>query len=106
MKPHLAEAFNTYVLSLPAGDVDGVAAGRGLEPDGYFWEGVVRQLVTTRCPQLADEFTYDSDEASFAAESRNRHALVTLSELLVELIDEPEHLHRLVATAVDAEFMD
>ncbi len=106
MRPLLTEKFNQYVLSLPAGDVDGVAAARNLEPDGYFWEGVARQLVSTRRPELVTLFTYDSDEASFAAESRNRDVLVVLQDLLCQVIDDPDQLRRVLATSVDAEFMD
>lgn len=106
MKPYLTQESHEYVLSLAAGDVAAVAASRGLEADGYFWEGVVRQLVASKRPELATQFTYDSDEQSFAAESHNRDVLVILQELLTEVIDNPDELRRVLEHSVDAEFLD
>ena len=106
MRPFLDEDHNQFVLSLPAGDVAGVAAGRELEPDGYFWEGVARQLVSSHRPELAGKFTYDSDAEAFAAESGDREALAALQDLLVEAIDNPDQLRRLVSRSVVAEFID
>lgn len=106
MKPYLTEQANEYVLSLPAGDVAGVAGARGLEADGYFWEGVVRQLVAAKRPDLEARFTYDSDEETFAAESSDRETLQVVQQLLGAVIDNPGELGRLVARSVAAEFMD
>ncbi len=106
MRPVITQKDGTYTLSLEARDIEGIAATRALEPDGYFWEGVVRELVAARQPTLAGQFRYDSDQERFAARSRHRDVVMTLQGLLVQVLDHPDELRHLVGRAVDAEFMD
>ncbi len=106
MQPLLARDGDGWVLSVPAGDVDGAAAERGIDPDGFFWEGIARQLVAKKAPDLADDFTYDSDFENFAAEGPAKAPLERLSALLVSVCEDPAQLRRLIDVSSPAEFED
>lgn len=79
-----------YAGELP---VDETIAAAGHEPNGYFWEGLLRYLE----PELAERVELDSEGGCFAAVGRRRHMKRVQSVLAPYLVDS-----RLVADTMSA----
>lgn len=95
-----------FSLLLDAGTtpVDGLVQELGHEPNGYFWEGVARFLVSTRAPALEARFRYDSEAGMFCAYGDDEKALGDLSELMSAVVSDPDRLRATVASAEAAGF--
>ncbi|MEV1003742.1 Imm51 family immunity protein [Nonomuraea sp. NPDC050202] len=80
----LATTPGKFSLLLDAGttQVDELVEESGHEPNGYFWEGVARFLVSTEAPTLAARFQYDSEGGTFCAYGDDQKALRDLAELM------------------------
>lgn len=81
-----------YCGELPADEAIGAA---GHEPNGYFWEGVVRYLA----PALAEGVELDSEAGMFAANG-DQAAVEQLRELMAPYLDDGP---RIAATIREAE---
>lgn len=95
-----------WSLLLDAGTtaVDGLVEESGLDPGGYFWEGVARFLVQTRAPELDGRVSYDPEASMFCAYGPDRAALEELGTLLAAVAGDPDRMRRLLADARDAGF--
>jgi hypothetical protein len=71
----------TFYAGEPAVDETIVAAGH--EPNGYFWEGMLRYLE----PELAEQVELDSEGGMFAAFGRRRQMQHVQSVLAPYLVD-------------------
>lgn len=69
-----------YVGELP---VDETIVAAGHEPNGYFWEGVLRYLE----PDLTEQIELDSEGGMFAAIGRRRQMKRVQSVLAPYLVD-------------------
>lgn len=69
-----------YAGELP---VDETIVAAGHEPNGYFWEGMLRYLE----PDLAEHVELDSEGGMFAAFGRRRHMKHVRSVLAPYLVD-------------------
>jgi hypothetical protein len=74
--------------------VDAAIAATGHEPNGYFWEGVLRFLD----PALADSMELDSEAGMFAAYG-NATQCDRVGELLSALLQDIDAINELVARA-------
>ena len=106
MQSEVVTRSGGYALIVPAGDVESVAAQAGLEPDGYFWEGVIRVLVQQQAPDLKVRFTFDSDDSACVAEARDRATLDSIAALLADLVADPKRFARILSQRNPAEFLD
>ena len=88
-------------LLLNAGStvVDGVIEQLGHAPNGYFWEGVARLLVSTKAPALEGRLSYDPEAGMFCAHGEDRNALEELGRLMAAVATDQERLRRVVAQA-------
>lgn len=95
-----------FVLTLEAGAtaVDDAIVALGHEPNGYFWEGIVTQLVEHDAPELADRFDSDPEAGAYVAISEDRDVLERLGALLARVANDEERLRELVATAKEEGF--
>ncbi|TDE47937.1 hypothetical protein E1295_22105 [Nonomuraea mesophila] len=96
----------TFSLLLDAGttQVDELIEESGHEPNGYFWEGVARFLVSTEAPTLKERFEYDSEGGMFCACGDDREALQDLAELMSAVATDETRLRGLIAAAEAAGF--
>ncbi|MFC5180582.1 Imm51 family immunity protein [Actinomadura harenae] len=96
----------SFSLLLDAGtnQVDELVEQRGHEPNGYFWEGVARFLVTTEAPSLQDRVSYDPEGSMFCAYGTDRPALEELGTLLTDLATTPTRMDALITAAKAADF--
>lgn len=90
-----------YSLLLNAGttDVDALVEELGHEPNGYFWEGVARLLVSTQAPALEGRFSYDPEAGMFCAYGQDRSALDELAARMAVVATDPDRLRELIALA-------
>ncbi|MEV4513210.1 Imm51 family immunity protein [Dactylosporangium sp. NPDC049525] len=90
-----------YSLLLNAGTtgVDDVIEGLGHEPNGYFWAGVARLLVSTEAPALDGRFSYDPEAGMFCAYGTDRAALEALSKLLAPVTTDADQARKVVELA-------
>ena len=79
--------------------VDAVVEDLGHEPNGYFWAGVARLLVSTEAPALEGRFSYDPEAGMFCAYGTDRGALESLSKLLTAVATDAEQARKVVALA-------
>ncbi|WP_026412733.1 Imm51 family immunity protein [Actinomadura oligospora] len=91
----------SFSLLLNAGttQVDALVEQHGHEPNGYFWEGVARFLVTTEAPSLEGRFSYDPEAGMFCAYGRDRPALEELATLLAPTTTTPTRMTTLLKAA-------
>lgn len=99
-----------YSLLLDAGTtkVDGLIEELGHEPNGYFWEGVARLLVSTQAPALEGRFSYDPEGGMFCAYGEDRSALEDLGTRMGAVAGDPDRVRQLItlAEATGFEFDD
>ncbi|WP_460708172.1 Imm51 family immunity protein [Myceligenerans halotolerans] len=90
-----------FSLLLGAGTtpVDALVEELGHEPNGYFWEGVARWLVSTEAPRLDGGFDYDPEGDMFCAHGADRAALEALGELMEKVATDGDRMRSLVAAA-------
>jgi hypothetical protein len=90
-----------YSLLLNAGTtrVDDVIDELGHEPNGYFWEGVARLLVSAVAPDLKGRFQYDPEGDMFCAHGSDRGALQELATRLAAVATDAERMRQLIAAA-------
>jgi hypothetical protein len=90
-----------FSLLLDAGttEVDDLIEELGHEPNGYFWEGVARFLVSTRAPALEGRFSYDPEAGMFCAFGEDRGALEQLGTLMTAVAEDGGRLRELMALA-------
>ncbi|MEU1729168.1 Imm51 family immunity protein [Nonomuraea sp. NPDC005692] len=95
-----------FSLLLDAGttQVDELVEESGHEPNGYFWEGVARFLVSTEAPTLEARFQYDSEGGMFCAYGDDQEALRDLTELMTAVATDRDRLRGLIAAAEAAGF--
>lgn len=88
-------------LYLVAGttDVDAVISELGHEPNGAFWEGIVKLLVVTEAPALDGRFFSDAEAGAFLAYSNDRPALDDLAVRLHSVAADGSRVRQLVALA-------
>lgn len=102
----LETAPGKFSLLLDAGttQVDELVEELGHEPNGYFWEGVARFLVSTEAPTLKGRFQYDPEGGMFCAYGDDRTALRDLAELMSAVATDDDRLRGLVTSAQAAGF--
>jgi hypothetical protein len=90
-----------FSLLLNAGttSVDGLIEQLGHTPNGYFWEGVARVLVSTKAPALEGRFSYDPEAGMFCAYGQDRGALEELKALMAGAANDPDRMRKLIAQA-------
>ncbi|MFI6228486.1 Imm51 family immunity protein [Micromonospora echinospora] len=90
-----------YSLLLNAGTtpVDGLVEELGHEPNGYFWEGVARLLVSTEAPTLDGRFSYDPEGGMFCAYGVDRSALEELAVRMAAVATDGERMRQVIAQA-------
>ncbi|WP_131740803.1 Imm51 family immunity protein [Actinomadura roseirufa] len=95
-----------FSLLLDAGttQVDGLVEELGHEPNGYFWEGVARFLVSTEAGALEGRFSYDPEGSMFCAYGADRDALQELGGLLSAVAADGDRMRSLVGAAEAAGF--
>lgn len=95
-----------YSLLLNAGTtaVDDTISELGHEPNGYFWEGIARFLVSTKAPEIAEGFSYDPEAGMFCAYGTNKNALEKLGALMAVVANDANVLRKLVEQAKADEF--
>ncbi|SEK33814.1 Imm51 family immunity protein [Nonomuraea pusilla] len=102
----LETASGKFSLLLDAGttQVDELIEESGHEPNGYFWEGVARFLVSTEAPSLEARFQYDSEGGMFCAYGTDQEELRHLGELMSAVATDGDRVRALVAAAEAAGF--
>lgn len=95
-----------FSLLLDAGTtpVDELVVQLGHEPNGYFWEGVARFLVSTEAQALEGRFSYDPEGGMFCAYGKDRPALQELADLMSAVATSSDRMRRLVTSATAAGF--
>lgn len=95
-----------FSLLLMAGStqVDEVVARLGHEPNGYFWEGVARLLVSSGAPGLDEHFAYGPEADMFCAYGDDRAALEELASLMDGVLNDADRMRDLIAAAEDNRF--
>lgn len=90
-----------YSLSLDTGaaTVRDVVDELGHEPNGYFWEGVARRLVSTEAPALEGRFDYDSEAGMFCANGTDSGALEELGIRMSAVATDGNRARQLIALA-------
>ncbi|MBT0767331.1 hypothetical protein KIH74_00245 [Kineosporia sp. J2-2] len=93
-----------YSLLLTAGDTpsDTAVDEAGHEPNGYFWEGMAEWLIRTRVPELDGRLKFDPEGGMFCAYGTDREALAALGSVMAEVVNAPERIGALIATAEEA----
>ncbi|WP_173094097.1 Imm51 family immunity protein [Actinomadura verrucosospora] len=96
----------SFSLLLDAGttQVDGLVEELGHEPNGYFWEGTARFLVSTEAQGLEGRFSYDPEGGMFCAYGQDRSALEELGALLASVAADGDRMRKLVTSAEAAGF--
>lgn len=81
---HLLELDGSFSLTFYCGELpaDAAIAAAGHEPNGYFWEGMVRYVS----PQLAGQLELDSEAGMFAANG-DRSTLEEVETLLAPYLE-------------------
>lgn len=99
-------APGAFSLLLDAGttQVDELVEQLGHEPNGYFWEGVARFLVTTEAETLEGRFSYDPEGGMFCAHGDDRAALQELAALMSVVTRDENRMRKLVMSAEAAGF--
>ncbi|MFG1949315.1 Imm51 family immunity protein [Nonomuraea sp. NPDC048826] len=102
----LETAPGKFSLLLDAGttQVDELVEESGHEPNGYFWEGIGRFLVSTEAPTLEARFQYDSEAGMFCAYGDDQKALRHLAELMSAVATDGDRVRGLIAAAEAAGF--
>lgn len=97
----LTDAAGTSALTFDCGRLpaEAAVAACGHEPDGYFWEGVVRYLAGG----LAAQLDLAPQAGMFCARG-DRALLLQLCDQLEEYLEHPELTARLIKTAEAAGF--
>ncbi|GGV10747.1 hypothetical protein GCM10010182_33580 [Actinomadura cremea] len=95
-----------FSLLLDAGTtpVDGLVEQLDHEPNGYFWEGVARYLVSTEAGNLEGRFSYDPEGGMFCAYSDDRTALQELAALMSAVANDDDRMRSLITSATAAGF--
>ncbi|WP_395105422.1 immunity 51 family protein [Actinomadura sp. SCN-SB] len=90
-----------FSLLLYAGtaQVDELIEELGHEPNGYFWEGVARLLVSTEAPGLDERFSFDPEADMFCAYGTDRAALEELGTLMAAAATDPARMRALITSA-------
>ncbi|GLZ06599.1 hypothetical protein Acsp03_40650 [Actinomadura sp. NBRC 104412] len=90
-----------FSLPLAAGttQVDELVEELGHEPNGYFWEGVARLLVSTEAPGLDERFSFDPEGDTFCAYGTDRAALEELGALMAAAATDPARMRALITSA-------
>ena len=93
---NLIDVAGSSSLTFRCGDLpaDTAVVAAGHEPNGYFWEGVVRYLNGG----LASEVELDSEAGMFCVVG-DRALLDQLCGELEEYLDDPERIARLIREA-------
>ncbi|MQY06071.1 Imm51 family immunity protein [Actinomadura macrotermitis] len=96
----------SFSLLLDAGttQVDELVEQLGHEPNGYFWEGVARFLVSAEAQKLEGRFSYDPEAGMFCAYGTDQAALQELGSLMSTVANDAERMRALVASATTAGF--
>ncbi|MGK5543396.1 Imm51 family immunity protein [Streptomyces sp. URMC 127] len=94
MTINLHDFDREYSLTLDAGGlvVDGAVAAAGHEPNGYFWEGLVRFAW----PDIAERLDFDSEAGMFCAIGSSSD-LARLKTALESVITSPEAVREIIA---------
>ncbi|GAA3954217.1 hypothetical protein GCM10023085_40890 [Actinomadura viridis] len=95
-----------FSLLLNAGttQVDELVEHLGHEPNGSFWEGVARFLVSTEAENLEGRFSYDPEGGMFCAYGNDRTALQDLGDLMSIVARDGDRMRKLIMTAEAAGF--
>ncbi|MFB4318280.1 Imm51 family immunity protein [Actinomadura sp. 21ATH] len=90
-----------FSLLLNAGTtrVDDLVEQLDHEPNGYFWEGVARYLVSTEAGDLEGRFSYDPEGGMFCAYGDDRPALQELGTLMSAVANDEDRMRSLLTTA-------
>ncbi|MBC2875566.1 MULTISPECIES: Imm51 family immunity protein [Streptomyces] len=85
-----------HSLTLDAGGLvaDAAVAAAGHEPNGYFWEGLVRFA----CPDIAERLEFDSEAGMFCAIG-SPSDLARLKTAVESVITRPEAVRDIIARA-------
>jgi len=97
----LVESDGSFSLTFSCGDLpaDTAIVATGHEPNGYFWEGMVRYLA----PHLAEQVELDAEAGLFAAYGE-RAALEDVEALLRPYLDEGERVAATIRAAEESGF--
>ncbi|WP_248592927.1 Imm51 family immunity protein [Thermobifida alba] len=95
-----------FSLLLDAGttQVDELVEQLGHDPNGYFWAGVARFLVSTEASTLEGRFSYDPEAGMFCAYGNDRTALQELGALMSAVARDGDRMRKLVLSAKAAGF--
>ncbi|MFQ6197014.1 Imm51 family immunity protein [Streptomyces sp. NPDC000405] len=90
-----------HSLTLDAGGLaaDAAVVAAGHEPNGYFWEGLVRFAW----PDLAERLDFDSEAGMFCAVGGSSD-LARLKTAVESVITSPEAVHDIIARAQSSGF--
>lgn len=96
----------SFSLLLDAGatQVDELVEQLGHDPNGYFWAGVARFLVSTEANTLEGRFSYDPEAGMFCAYGTDRKALQELGALMSVITRDGDRMRKLVTSAQAAGF--
>jgi hypothetical protein len=97
----LRDLAGSASLTFSCGDLpaDGAIRAAGYEPNGYFWEGIVRYLA----PNLADDLELDSEAGTFSA--LGSHAALEETRGLIDpYLDDGERVAAVIRKAESAGF--
>ncbi|MEU9862477.1 Imm51 family immunity protein [Streptomyces sp. NPDC047971] len=96
MTLHLHDFDGEYSLTFDAGGLaaDAAIAATGHEPNGYFWEGLVRFAW----PDLAERLDFDSEAGMFCAVGVLSD-LTRLKTAVESVISNPEEVRDIIARA-------
>jgi hypothetical protein len=98
---HLRDFDGEYSLTLDAGGLaaDAAVAAAGHEPNGYFWEGLVRFAW----PDIAERLDFDSEAGTFCAVGSSSD-LARLKTAVESVITSPEVVRDIIARAETSGF--
>ncbi|MEV5526987.1 Imm51 family immunity protein [Streptomyces prunicolor] len=101
MTINLRDFDGEYSLTLGAGGLaaDAAVTAAGHEPNGYFWEGLVRFAW----PDIAERLDFDSEAGMFCAVGSSGD-LERLKTVVESVITSPEAVRDIVARAETAGF--
>ncbi|MFJ8650134.1 Imm51 family immunity protein [Streptomyces sp. NPDC093546] len=101
MTIHLHAFDGEHSLTWDAGGLaaDAAVAAAGHEPNGYFWEGLVRFAW----PDIAERLDFDSEAGMFCAVGSSSD-LAQLKTAVASVITSPEAVRDIIARAETAGF--
>ncbi len=97
----VADSDGSFSLTFPCGELpaDGAIADAGHEPNGYFWEGMLRYLA----PHLAEQVELDAEAGMFAAYGE-RSTLEDVAALLGSYLDDGQRVAAIIREAEESGF--